>query len=221
MVNEKRKIWAHYEQLKSILGHYITLFFTVPVFSLGFSYLAHSKEIDSGVQDAVKMAMLIGLKWYAITMLIVTVLFIIWAFYYSDTVECTENTIKYYRWISSKESRNISYNECTKCVFSDGLWQKRGEYVRGRKVRIFNKSNIILEMDLYYKLCLSLILKLSIKKIWLIDDDLHLRTIDNYFKIEFTELPYEQQQALLKYYCKLTRTKYKTGEEILANIKMK
>ncbi len=220
MVNEHKKIWAHYEQLKTILGYYITLFFVVPVLSLCFSGLAHSTEIDSGGQDAVKMAMLIGLKWYAIIMPIITMLFIIWFLCYSGTVEFTDNSIRYYRWIFSKKSRNISYNECTKCVFSDGLWRKRGEYVGGRKIRIFNKDNIILEIELYYKLCLSLIFKLNEKKVWLVDDARHLRTIDNYFKIDFMELPYEQQQALLKYYCKIIR-KYKTGEEILANIKMK
>lgn len=116
MVNRHKKLWAHYEHIKHLLGTYIALFFLIPFLSLCFSYLAHSAEIDSGVQDAVKSALLIGLKWYAIIMPIVTVLFIIRFLYNSDTVEFTDASIKYYRWIFSKQSRSISLKEITECV---------------------------------------------------------------------------------------------------------
>lgn len=215
MINKHKKIWAHYERLRLILGLYITLFFAVPILSLCFSYLIHSKEIDSGVQDAVKMALLSGFKCYAIIMSVVTVLFVIWGLFYSATVEFTDSTIKYYSWIFSKKSRNIPYKDITDVVFSDGLWQHRGKYEHGRKIRIFNKNNLILMLDLYYKLCIVIILELNEKKIWLVGENRHLNSIDNYFKINYNALSYEQQKILLKFYCKFSRNKYKTGEEIL------
>lgn len=217
MVKKQKKLWAHYEQVKYLLGTYIALFFLVPFSAFCISFLAHSAEIDSGVQDAVKSALLIGLKWYAIIMPIVTVLFIIRFLYNSDTVEFTDTSIKYYRWIFSKQSRSINFNEITKCVISEGLWLYKGEYERGRKIRIFNKDNVILKLDLYYKVCFSIVLKLTDKKVWLVDDNSHLRAIGNYFKIDFINLPYEQQMLLLKYYCKFPPRKYKTGEEVLKN----
>ena len=217
---KNNKLLAHYEQLRFILGFYIALFFTVPLLSLGLSCLAHSTEIDAGVQGAVKSALLIGLKWYAIIMPIVSVLFIIWFLCYSDTVKVTDISIKYYRWIFSKKSRSISFNEITNCVFCDGLWLHSGKYVHGRKIRIYNKKNLILELDIYYKVCFLLVLKLGEKKIQLVGENMHLKTIDNFYKITFRELSCEQQVALLKYYCKFPGSKYKTGEEILKKQKV-
>ena len=212
---KKQKLWAHYEQLKAILGYYITLFFVVPFCSLCFSALAHSKEIDGGVQGAVRTALLIGLKWYAVIMPIITVLFIIWFLCYSDRVEFTDNSILYYRWLFSKKTRTIPYDKITACVFSGGLWKHKGGYKRGRKIFIYNKNEVILEPELYYKLCLSIALILREKKIRVIGENSNLKTIDSYFKIDFMSLSYEQQLKILKYYCKFTRIKYKTGEEIL------
>lgn len=212
---KNKKLWAHYGQVTMIFGTYIALFFVVPFLSLCFSCLAHSSEIDAHVQDAVKTAILSGLKWYAIIMPIVTALFAIWFVCYSNRVEFTDTSILYFRFLRSKKSRSISYHEITECVFSDGLWKHSGDYVRGRKIFIYNKSKIILELELYDKLCLSIALILCDKKVRLVDDNDHLKTIDNYFKIDFMNLSADKQFKLLKYYCKSTHTKYKTGEEIL------
>ena len=214
MVN-KQKLWAHYEQIRTIWGTYIALFFCVPALSLCFSCLAHKTEIDAEFQAGLKLALLVGLKWYAVIMPIITVLFVIWFIFYSDRVEFTEDSILYYRWIFSKKSYRTLYNEITKCILSDGLWLRQGKYVHGRKIIIYNKDTIILTLDLYYKLCLPFILNLSEKKVQLVDDNGKLKSINNYFKIDFTSLHCDQQLTVLKYYCKLCRTKYKTGEEIL------
>lgn len=178
--------------------------------------MAHSSEIDAGVYGAVKFALLRGLEWYAVIILSVTVLFTIWFICYSDRVEFTDSAILYYRYIFSKKSRVVPYNQITECVFNDGFWLPKGECVSGRKILFYNKNDVILYLDLYYKLCLSVLLNLSEKKVWLVDDDTEkLETINNYFKIDFMNLSSEHQLKILRYYCKLTRTKYKTGEEIL------
>jgi len=219
MVKEQKKLWAHYEKIKSIIGYYISLFLTIPILSMCLSCLLHSKQIDAGIEGAIKVALLSGLKWYAIIISVFTVLFIIWFLFCSDRVELTDNSIVYYRWIFSKKSQSISYDEITECVFCDGLWWHNDEYIHGRKIWIYNKNIIIFEIGLYYKLCLSIVLALRDKKIQLVDDSLSLNTIDNYFKIDFMSLSYDQQLAILKYYCKITRTKYKTGDEILSKQK--
>lgn len=210
-----KKIWAHYEEIKFILGLYIVLFFVVPFCIFGFCYLAHSAEIDDGVQGAINSMLLIGAKWCAVIMPILTVLFIVWFFFYSDKVKCTDTNIEYYRFLFSKESRNVPYSSITKCVFKGELWHYKNKYVFGRKILIFNKSDVILQLDLYYKLCLLLIDALGERKAMLVGNNETCKTVDNYFKLDFDKLPDSDKLKILKYYCKSTRTKYKAGEEIL------
>ena len=216
----KKKLWAHYERLWFIVGTYITLFFSVPLLSLGFSYLVHSSDIEDGVQGALRIAMMSGLKWYGIITPIITVLFALWFLYYSDFVHFTDTCIQYYSWIFSKKFREIPYDKITQVVFCDGLWRHKGEYYRGRKIIFYNKNNIIFEPEISPKLCLSVMLTLPKEKIWLTNDDCYRRRVGDYFKIDFMSLSHDQQLAILKYYCKLTRTKYKTGEEILKKKKL-
>lgn len=214
----KKKLWAHYERLWFIVGTYITLFFSVPLLSLGFSYLVHSSDIEDGVQGALRIAMMSGLKWYGIITPIITVLFALWFLYYSDFVHFTDTCIQYYSWIFSKKFREIPYDIITQVVFCDGLWRHKGEYYRGRKIIFYNKNNIIFEPEISPKLCLSVMLTLPKEKIWLTNDDCYRRRVGDYFKIDFMSLSHDQQLAILKYYCK--RTKYKTGEEILKKKKL-
>ncbi len=214
----KKKLWAHNERLLLVVGIYITLFFGVLLLSFGFSYFVHSSDIEGGVEGALSLAMLIGLKWYGIIMPIVTVLFILLFLYYSDIVIFTGTCIQYYPWIFSKKFREISYDEITQVVFCDGLWRHKGEYYRGLKIIFFNKNNIIFEPEISTELCLSVMLNLGKERIWLVNDNLNLRRVDDYFKIDFMALSRIQQLAILKYYCK--RTKYKTGEEILKKKKL-
>lgn len=215
MVNIPKKLWVHCGRVKSNLDTYIALFILGPVLTMGFSYLIHAKEINGGVQGAVKTALLIGLKWYAIIMPIVTVLFVIWFLFYSDTIEFTDDCIKYYRWIFSKKARNIFYDNITECVISDGLWEHQGKYLPGRVIRIYNKNKIVLLLGLYYKICLAIIFKLSDKKVRLVGENDKLITVDKYFKIDFMSLTYEQQVKLMKRYCRLAGAKYKDAKQIL------
>ena len=80
MSKKSAKLWAHCEEVKFIIGLYIILIFAVLFFSLCFSLLAYSEDIDAGVQDALKIAILNGMKWYTIIMPIITALFIVWFF---------------------------------------------------------------------------------------------------------------------------------------------
>lgn len=217
-MKKNRKLWAHYERLKFIVGTYIALFLVVPILSVLMSCLLHSSEIDAGAEGAVSVAILNGLKWYGIIMPIVTVLFVLWFLYYSDVVQFTDTCIQYYSWMFSKKFREIPYDKITQVVFCDGLWRHKGEYYRGRKIIFFNKKNIIFEPEISPKLCLTIMLTLAKERIWLINDNLNLRRVDDYFKIDFMALSREQQIAILKYYCR--RTKYKTGEEILKKKKL-
>lgn len=214
----KKKLWAHYVRLRFIVGVYIALFFVVPLLSLGFSYLVHSSDIEDGVQGALRIAMLGGLKWYGIIMPIVTVLFVLWFLYYSDQVQFTDTCIQYYSWLGLKKFREIPYNKITQVVFCNGLWRRKGEYYRGLKIIFFNKNNIIFEPEISPELCLSVMLNLAKERIWLVNDNRNLRRVDNYFKIDFMALSRDKQIAILKYYCK--GTKYKTGEEILRKKKL-
>lgn len=214
-MGKSKKLWAHYEQVKTIIGLYIVLFFAVPALSLMISYVVCSAEIEAGEQGALETALQVGLKWYAILMPIITVLFLVWFLYYSGKVEFADASLNYYPYIFSKTPRIIHYNEVTECVITDGLWKHKGKYIHGRKVMFFNKNNVILSLGLYPKLCLRIILIFDHNKVKIIDDNEHCRPIDAYFKINFFDLKREEQLKILKYYCRSTRTRYKTGKEIL------
>ena len=214
----KKKLWAHYERLRFIIDTYITLFFSIPILSILMSCLLNSSAIDAGVEGAVKIAILNGLKWYGIIMPIITVLFAIWFLCYSNIVVFTDKSIQHYAWIFSKKYREISYDKITQVVFCDGLWRRKGEYYRGRKIVFLNKNNIIFEPEISPELCLTIMLTLNKERIWLVNDDCYLRRVNDYFKIEFMNLAYNQQLTVLKYYCK--GTKYRTGEEILKKKKL-
>ena len=110
-MEKSKKLWAHYEQVKTIIGLYIVLFFAVPALSLMISYIVYSAEIEAGEQGALEMALQVGLKWYAILMPIITVLFLVWFLYYSGKVEFTDASLNYYPYIFSKTPRIIHYNE--------------------------------------------------------------------------------------------------------------
>lgn len=215
MVNKKQKLWTHYEQIKIIIETYIALFFSAIFVTLCFSLLAHQRDIDSGVQDAIKIAILSGLKWYAIIMPIITVLFVIWFVCYSGRVEFTENAILCYRFIFSKKTREVLYNDITECVFNDGLWKHRGKYKHGRKIIIYNKGKIILEFELYYKLCFLLLTILDKAEVRVISDNRNLQTIDKHYNTDFNALSAEQQIMVLKHYCKMMKSDKRDIKKIL------
>lgn len=113
-----------------------------------------------------------------------------------------------------KKTRNISYNEITQCVLAGRLWNNKHKSPRSRKIILLNKS-IIIEFDIYSKLALMLAVNLGEFKFRLVGENGNLITINKYFNIDFMNLDFEEQLIILKYYCSFTKTKYKTGEEIL------
>lgn len=213
----KKKFWVHYEQLKTIIAIYIALFFTILLLSLGFSYLAHSSNIENGIQGYLKIAMLSGLKWYGIIMPIVTVLFVIWFLYCSGTVNFTDTGIQIYSWFFSKKSREISYNEISQCVLAGRLWltNRSLRRPRHRSIILYNKSNVVFTFDIYSKLAVMLVLYLGEDRFKLVSDKGNLKTLSGYYSINFMDLKHEEQLMILNHYCKSNHHKYKTGEEIL------
>lgn len=217
----KKKLWAHYVRLRFIVGVYITLFFGVPLLSLGFSYLVHSSDIEDGVQGALRIAMLGGLKWYGIIMPIVTVLFVLWFLYYSDQVQFTDTCIQYYSWIGSKKLREIPYDKINQCVLSGKLWltNRSLRRPRHRKIILYNKGIVIITFDIYSRLALMLILYLGEDRFKLVSHKGNLKTMSKYYDINFMSLNYDDQLKILNHYCKFN-SKYKTGEEILRKKKL-
>lgn len=90
-------------------------------FALSFHYLANSKEIDAGVEGAIRDLFLNGLKSYGIAMAVITYLSFLWFILRSDRVELTETSIVYYRTIFTKSPKIIDYTKVTKCVYNGGL----------------------------------------------------------------------------------------------------
>lgn len=218
MVKKQKRYWAHKYTVQEIFGLYIALIFVALGFALAFHCLANSKEIDAGVEGAIRNSILSGLKSYGIAMAVITYLSFLWFILRSDRVELTETSIVYYRTVFTKTPRIIDYTKVTKCVYNGGLWCRRGKYVYKKNIILYYKDAIIIEFELNYRLCAALFLCLG-KRVWLVDDNNHLRSIDHYYKIDFASLTDEQRLAILKQYCKLNRPKYKTGEQIIKKLK--
>lgn len=215
LVNPKNRIWARYISLDLMAGWYIGLFFAIPAVSMCYGALSHSEEIDGGVPNAVRDALLGGLMWGLIILAAVTVLFLCLFLLRSATVEFTENELRYYPRLWSKKARVIPYETITKCVFMNELQDKRKIEYCG-KILLYHEDDVILNLQLYAKLCAEFIKRLDDEKVFFTDSNFSPRTVDRYFALDFRALPYEQQQKLLKYYCDYVKFKgEKTGEELL------
>ena len=214
------KLWAHCEEVKFIIGLYIILIFAVLFFSLCFSLLAYSEDIDAGVQGAIKITILNGAKWYAIIMPIITALFIVWFFYCSDRVLVIDSGIEYYRWLFTKKFRRIPSDDVTECVLCARSWNDKRERRSGRKIILFHGANTIVVFDISIQLALALVKLLGENKFKIVSDKGGTTRISHYYKIDFMNLFSEQQLAILEYYCRLTYKRYKTGEEILKKKKL-
>lgn len=215
MVKQNKKLWARYERIKTIIGTYIALFLTIPILIFCFCGLAHQTELESDLWEGIVLVLKIGLKWYALIMPIITILYLLEFFWFSSRVEFTDNAILYYRWLFSKKSRAINYDDITECVLSGRLWNDKREKTSRRKIILFNKTNVIIEFDINNKLALMLEVFLGEKKFKLVSDKGNLKSISNYYDIDFISLNYEEQLKILSYYCKINYPKYKTGKEIL------
>ena len=214
-MGKSKKLLAHYEQVKTIIGLYIVLFFAVPALSLMISYVVCSAEIEAGEQGALETALQVGLKWYAILMPIITVLFLVWFLYYSGKVEFADASLNYYPYIFSKTPRIIHYNEVTECVLVGRLWNSKRRVRRIREIMLYSQGNVIITFDISSRLALMLVLFLGEDKVKIVSDRGNLVTLSKFYDIKFTELNNAEQLKILNYYCKLNYPRYKTGKEIL------
>ena len=220
MRKKSAKLWAHYEEVRFIIALYIILIFAVLFFLLCFSLLAYSEDIDAGMQNAVKIAILNGMKWYAIIMPIISVLFIIWFFYYSDRVLVADSSIEYDRWLFAKGSRHIASDDVTECILCARSWNDKREHRCGRKIVLFHGANTIVIFDISIPLAVVLVKLLGENKFKIVSDKGGATRISHYYKVDFMNLSSEQQLAILKHYCSFTYKHYKTGEEILKKKKL-
>lgn len=222
MSKKSAKLWAHSETIKkTIVEGYIIVFIATLIVSPCISALVHSEEIDAGLHNAVRDAVLIGLQWFAIIMAVITVLCTVWFLCYSDRVVITDTGIEYYRWLFAKKKKHIPADIITECVLCARLWNDKRERRRGNKILLFHKATTIMIFDISDKLALALVKLLGEYKFKIVDDKGGMTRISHYYKIDFMNLSSEQQLAILEYYYKFDLKKYyKTGEEILKKKKL-
>lgn len=222
MSKKSAKLWAHSETIKkTIVEGYIIVFIAALIVAPCISALVHSEEIDAGVHNAVRDAVLIGLQWFAIIMAVITVLCIVWFLCYSDRVVITDTGIEYYRWVFAKKKKHIPADIITECVLCARLWNDKRERRRGNKILLFHKATTIMIFDISDKLALALVKLLGEYKFKIVNDKGGMTSISHYYKIDFMNLSTKQQLAIFEYYYKFDLKKYyKTGEEILKKKKL-
>ena len=198
MIKPDKKILAHYEKVKFIISLILGAIFVALVLfgSIGLILF----ELD------IKLAALFCLKWCAIILPAVIVLLLAILFYYSDAVIFKEDSLFYYRCFFSKKSKEISYDKITECIISDGLRKHAGEYIRGRKIYLYNKNNLLAKYDIYSSLMYMCILKLGERKVRVVDNNLRLKTLSSQYNVNLEELSSEQKWRICKHYCKLMKS---------------
>lgn len=222
MSKKSAKLWAHSETIKkTIVEGYIIVFIAALIVSPCISMLVHSEEIDAGLHNAVKDAILIGLQWFAMIMAVITALCIVWFLFYSDRVVIIDTGIEYYRWLFSQKKKHIPADIISECVLCARLWNDKRERRRGNKILLFHKATTIMIFDISDKLALALLKLLGEYKFKIVNDKGGTTRISHYYKIDFMNLSSEQQLAILEYYYKFDLKKnYKPGEEILKKKKL-
>lgn len=221
-MNEKRiRYWAHYIKLRNIIGCYIGIIFAGMGIIVGCTCLANSEEIDAGIEGALEAAVLQGFEYYGVVMAVYTVITLLWLLWRSDRVELTDTSILYYRTIFSKQAREIDIDRVTKCVFNGRIWVHTIGHARGLRILVLTERDALITFfDLNRKLCVAM-LRAFPKKCWLVGESRRLKTVDNYFKIDFSSLTIEEQWAAMKDYCNGKGDLDKTGEEMLRKIRKK
>ena len=192
MSKKSAKLWAHYETIKLIVGDYIAIFIAALIVAPCISALVHSEEIDAGLHNAVRDAVLIGLQWFAIIMAVITVLCIVWFLCYSDRVVITDTGIEYYRWVFAKKKKHIPADIITECVLCARLWNDKRERRRGNKILLFHKATTIMIFDISDKLALALVKLLGEYKFKIVNDKGGMTSISHYYKIDFMNLSTKQ-----------------------------
>ncbi len=145
----------------------------------------------------------------------------IYAIYYSEMIAFQDDCVYLYRFVFSKKPRcKIPISEITHLVISNGLWEKGGKNICGRKVFIFGKGTMLKKIDLKGETLLEIFSKFDKDKIEVIGDDFHPMSINKFFRIDFYSLTDEQKLALLKRYCHGTKSRELDGEAFLKKKKL-
>ena len=203
----EKKHLAHLQKIKEIVAYAIVTVVLVPLvaFCLGLA-----------LNDvSVSIAFAVCRKWSLIILPPLLAILLFFAFFCSDYIKFKDKSIEYYRFIFSKKSNAIDYGNISECVANSGLWLHKGEYVRGRKIYLFNDGQTIREFEINYDILFNLILNLGEATVKVVGDNRRLTTISNFYNVDFSSLSEEQQKALCKHYCKAMRNNERDGTKII------
>lgn len=150
----------------------------------------------------------------------VLLLVAVYIFNASGYVTFEMDHISYYRWCFAKKYRIINIEDITECVIANGLRIRRGEYSHEIGIYFYNRGNVLCRFEKNPKLILKIYMMIGDKRFRLVGDNLHLKTVDNFFDVDFSELTEVQKLVLLKHYCKSTKGNEIDGEKYLKKKKL-
>lgn len=158
---------------------------------------------------------LLALRYTLYALPPVLLLVAIYIFNASGYVTFETKNLLYYRWCFSNKCKEINTDDITECIVANGLRKRRGEYSHEIGIYLYNRGNVICRFEKNPKLILKIYMLIGDKRFRLIGDNLHLKKIDNFFNLDFSELTEVQKLALLKHYCKDTKGNEIDGEKYL------
>lgn len=133
----------------------------------------------------------------------------------SSYVVFHENHLIVYRWLFSKQGKEIFYDNINDCVIAKGLRIKGGKFVHQVGTYLYNRGRVIQHFENNAKLMLKLYDILGGQNFRVVGDNHHLKTIDKFYNIDFSSLTYEQRLVLAKHYCNPSKIGETSGEKLL------
>ncbi|MDE5548179.1 MAG: hypothetical protein K2J30_04215 [Clostridia bacterium] len=211
-MKKEKKYWVRRDTLELTLIWLICLVFVlIPMIAFWVAILCN--------QDDISYALVFASKLSAIFDAVALVLCGLRLYFCSEYIIFTDEAFKCYRYLFSKQCKEIPLEFVSECVISGGLWERQSQHVRGRKIFLFYRGKKLKEFEPYGVLMLEFLLRCG-NRTRVVGDTYHLQKIEKYYNIDFWQLRKDQQLALTKYYCKTVHNNLRDGEKILRKYKL-
>lgn len=203
----KKYFLARLRTVKFGLGCATTLIIAAPVVCFLFGLLKNDMEVRLALAD--------GMLWTAYAILVILFIYTIYLINASGYVVFYNNILYYYRWLFSKRKLIIPCDKITECIAANGIRVKGDKHVCTSGTILYNCGRELIKFESNHKLLYELYDIVGDAKFRLTGDNGRLKTIDAYYKVDYSSLNPEQKMFLLKTYCNPSKSKELDGKSLL------
>ena len=211
----KEKYWVRKKSIGLAIVYYVCLLVIIYItlLPIGLQVASETKPqfvIEGVTADDKKwraflFSLLFSLKWTSIVVLpLATIVLTVYIVKNTSYVVFASECIYFYQRFFTKEGLVIEYNAGLNCLINPGLWSRRSHgkrTIKGYALLVFDGDSLIGKWDIDASLSFALYKKLGEKRLKVVGENLHKKTLSNYFSVDFPSLTEEEQFCLFRYYC--------------------